>query len=268
MSDMILHHYPTSPFSEKVRVAFGIKGLSWKSVIIPRILPKPDLMPLTGGYRKTPVLQIGADVYCDTQLILREIERRAPEPTLYPSQTRGLADALGWWAERSLFGTAVAVLFAKVGSTLPQAFIEDRSKFSGREFNPQAMKAAEPRMLDAFRAQLHWLEISFSDGKPFLFGPHPSAADCSLYHMVWFVKSGRPEALAEFPGILAWADRLASIGHGAPTTIDARQALAIAKAAEPATPASIDSLDPNGRRLASRSASHPTIPEETRSREN
>ncbi len=44
-----------------VRVAFGIKGLAWKSVIIPRILPKPDLMPLTGGYRKTPVLQIGAD---------------------------------------------------------------------------------------------------------------------------------------------------------------------------------------------------------------
>ena len=118
-------------------------------MIIPRILPKPDLMPLTGGYRKTPVLQIGADIYCDTQLILREIERRAPEPTLYPSQTRGLADALGWWAERSLFGTAVAVLFAKVGSALPQAFIEDRSKFSGREFNPQAMKAAEPRMLDA-----------------------------------------------------------------------------------------------------------------------
>ena len=82
MSDMILHHYPTSPFSEKVRVAFGIKGLAWKSVIIPRILPKRDLMPLTGGYRKTPVLQIGADIYCDTQLILREIERRAPEPTL------------------------------------------------------------------------------------------------------------------------------------------------------------------------------------------
>jgi glutathione S-transferase len=268
MSDMILHHYPTSPFSEKVRVAFGIKGLAWKSVVIPRILPKPDLMPLTGGYRKTPVLQIDADIYCDTQLILREIERRAPEPTLYPPQTRGLADALGWWAERSLFSTAVAVLFAKVGSALPQAFIEDRSKFSGREFNPQAMKAAEPRMLDAFRAQLHWLETNFADGKPFLFGPQPSAGDCSLYHMVWFVRSGRPEALAEFPAILAWADRLASIGHGAPTAIDAREALATAKAAEPATPKSTDSLDPTGDGWASRSASHPTIPEETRSREN
>jgi hypothetical protein len=162
---------------------------------------------------------------------------------------RNTKGPLGWWAERSLFSTAVAVLFAKVGSALPQAFIEDRSRFSGREFNPQAMKAAEPRMMDAFRAQLHWLETGFSDGRPLLFGPHPSAGDCSLYHMVWFVRSGRPEALAEFPGILARADRLASVGHGAPTTIDAREALAIAKEAEPATPASIDSLDPNGRRL-------------------
>jgi glutathione S-transferase len=252
MSDMILHNFATSPFSEKVRVAFGIKGLAWKSVIVPVILPKPDLMPLTGGYRKTPVLQIGADIYCDTQLILREIERRAPEPTLYPSLTRGLADGLGWWAERSLFNTAVALLFAKVGAALPQAFIEDRSKFSGRDFNPQAMKAAEPRMLDAFRAQLHWLETSFSDGKPFIFGTHPSAADCSLYHMVWFVRGGRPEVLAEFPGVLAWADRLAAIGHGAPSTIDAREALAIAKAAEPTTPASSDSRDPNGLRPGER----------------
>ena len=169
----------------------------------PRILPKPDLMPLTGGYRKTPVLQIGADMIGDTQLILREIERRAPEPTS-ARRNCGLADAFGWWAERSLFGTAVAASFAKVGSSLPQAFIEASS---GREFNPHAMKVAEPRMLDAFRAQLHWLEISLSDGKPFLFGPHPSAADCSLYHMVWFVRVARPgEALASFPASSPGAD--------------------------------------------------------------
>ena len=62
MTDLILHHYPNSPFAEKVRVTLGIKQLAWKSVIIPNMMPKPDLMPLTGGYRKTPVLQVGADV--------------------------------------------------------------------------------------------------------------------------------------------------------------------------------------------------------------
>ena len=63
MADIILHHYETSPYAEKIRVALGIKGLAWSSVQIPRIMPKPDLMPLTGGYRKTPVMQIGADIF-------------------------------------------------------------------------------------------------------------------------------------------------------------------------------------------------------------
>ena len=80
--ELILHHYETSPFSEKVRVVMGMKGLPWRSVLIPNMMPKPDLLPLTGGYRRTPVMQIGADVYCDTQVILAEIERRAPMPAM------------------------------------------------------------------------------------------------------------------------------------------------------------------------------------------
>ena len=74
MTDIILHHYETSPYSEKVRLGLGLKGLAWGSVEIPVIMPKPDLTALTGGYRKTPVLQIGADIYCDSQLIMRELE--------------------------------------------------------------------------------------------------------------------------------------------------------------------------------------------------
>src|ERR1700691_71381 len=80
MTDIILHHYDMSPYSEKVRTGLGLKGLAWASVEIPVIMPKPDLTALTGGYRKTPVLQIGADIYCDSQLIMRELERRHPSP--------------------------------------------------------------------------------------------------------------------------------------------------------------------------------------------
>jgi glutathione S-transferase len=95
MTDIILHHYKTSPYSEKVRIGLGLKGLAWASVEIPIIMPKPDLTALTGGYRKTPVLQIGADIYCDSQLIMRELERRHPSPSFYPAG-RGIADALAW----------------------------------------------------------------------------------------------------------------------------------------------------------------------------
>ena len=57
-TELILHHYAMSPFAEKIRAILGYKGLSWRSVDIPVVMPKPDLTALTGGYRKTPVLQI------------------------------------------------------------------------------------------------------------------------------------------------------------------------------------------------------------------
>ena len=69
MAELILHHFLTSPFSEKVRLILGYKRLAWKSVLVPGYSPKPDVVALTGGYRRTPLLQIGADIYCDTALI-------------------------------------------------------------------------------------------------------------------------------------------------------------------------------------------------------
>src|SRR6202140_2473315 len=95
--EIILHHYDNSPFSEKARLLFGLKRLAWRSVIQPTIMPKPDLVPLTGGYRRIPVLQIGADIYCDTQVILRELERRFPQPTLFPEGYQGLGWASAMW---------------------------------------------------------------------------------------------------------------------------------------------------------------------------
>jgi glutathione S-transferase len=233
MADIILHHYPLSPYAEKARTALGIKRAAWRSVIIPVIMPKPDLMPLTGGYRKTPVMQIGADIYCDTQLILRELERRIPSPSLYPAGTRGLADGIAWWAERSLFNVAVGVTFAKTGGQLPPGFREDRTQFSGRDLNVERIRAAEPRLLADYRAQLQWLEENLSGGRKFLLCDAPSVADCALYLMVWFARRPRPELFAPFPHIDAWAERMKAIGHGTPTETDGKEALAIAKAATP-----------------------------------
>jgi len=84
MHELILHHYPTSPFAEKARLMLGFKQLSWRSVMIPPVMPKPDLTALTGGYRRTPVLQVGADIYCDTALIARRLEAEKATPALFP----------------------------------------------------------------------------------------------------------------------------------------------------------------------------------------
>lgn len=100
MAELILHHYDTSPFSEKVRKILAHKGLAWSAVEQPTIMPKPQLLPLTGGYRRIPVLQIGADVYCDSQVIVRVLERLHPDPTLYPGGSEGICHAVSLCADR------------------------------------------------------------------------------------------------------------------------------------------------------------------------
>ena len=250
MTDMILHHYPNSPFSEKVRVAFGLKKAAWKSVVIPNILPKPDLMPLTGGYRKTPVMQVGADIYCDTQLIMLEIEKRLPSPSLLPPGKEGEARALAMWIDRNIFWAAVGVVMGALGDKLPEAFLTDRSEFSGRPFEPARLKAAAPMALQQTYAQLVLAEEMLADGRPYLLGTAPSVADCALYNPVWFIKErlggGKPvQPFDCLPLLTAWSERLKAAGSGTPTEISAADALAIAREATPAA-TSVDAADPSG----------------------
>ena len=250
MTDIIiLHHYDTSPYSEKVRLGLGLKGLAWASVEIPVIMPKPDLTALTGGYRKTPVLQIGADIYCDSQLIMRELERRHPSPGFYPAG-RGAADALAWWAEKTMFSPAVGVAFAKRPDALPDGFLEDRAKFSGRNIDPAAMMAALPYLFDQLRAHLHWLDQMMADGRSFLQGAAAGLADLAAYHPIWFLQRNFGPAAAPlggFPRLLSWAERVAAIGHGDRRPMTSQGALAVASAATSSTGTVADRDDPIGR---------------------
>jgi len=250
MTDIILHHYETSPYSEKVRLGLGLKGLSWASVEIPAIMPKPNLTALTGGYRKTPVLQIGADIYCDSQLIMRELERRHPSPSFYPTG-RGAADALAWWAEKTMFTPAASLVFAKRFDSLPGGFLEDRAKFSGRNIDPAAMLAAVPNVLDQLRAHLDWLDQMLADGRWFLQGSDAGLADLAAYHPVWFLQQRVGAAAAPLDGVprvLSWAERIAAIGHGMRSQMTAEKALDAARAAASIASAIADPRDPIGRK--------------------
>jgi glutathione S-transferase len=255
MPELILHHYPTSPFAEKTRIALGLKGLAWRSVIIPQIMPKPDLTALTGGYRKTPVLQIGADIYCDTALILRELERRHPAPSFYPANSGGSADIIAAWADKQIFPAAVGVVFAHLGDKVPQDFRDDRSRFSGRDFNPERMKAALPFLLDQLRGQLDLLDHMLLARGPFLQGSEASLADLAAYHPLWFIPNRLNQTIAplsDMPRVVAWMARMAQIGHGSPATMTSADALAAARSAKPSTRPEEDAGDPNGRKPGTR----------------
>ena len=240
MSDLILHHYDFSNFAEKVRLTLGFKGLAWHSVIIPPIAPKPDLVPLTGGYRRTPVLQAGADLYCDTRLIVRELERRAPAPTLYPPAQAAMADAMAYWAENRLMRPITLYVSGMNLDHLPAGLQADRSVMRGLPPPDEAtMRRAARRNAPLVRAQLPTIESMLADGREWIAGPAPCVADLAVYHPLWFF-TARTELLAHelapYPLIAAWMGRVRAFGHGTPTPMAPERALEIARNATPLAP--------------------------------
>jgi glutathione S-transferase len=238
MPEIILHHYAESPFAEKIRLILGFKRLSYRSVSVPMILPKPDVIPLTGGYRRAPIMQIGSDVYCDTALIADVLERIQPQPPLYPQAHAASARLLAAWADQHWFAAGVGYamqpegfnsMFAKYSAEHRAAFVEDRKAF--RKGAPRmalhVATAVLSRHLGEFERQL-------ADGRAFLLGADATIADFSFYHPLWFIE--RATAVAEFlsgwPRVTQWMQRVAAIGHGTSTPLDSGEAIEIARQGE------------------------------------
>jgi len=249
MSEIILHHYPASPVSEKVRVGLGIKRLAWRSVEIPRLPPKPDVMPLTGGYRRTPIMQIGADVYCDSQCILRELQRRFPEPTFFPGGGDGLPWGISRWTD-ALFDVAVRLSMGANAAQLPEAFARDRVRlFLGPNGTLKQVESDLPHTVAQLRAQFGWIDQRVAGARRFMLGSEPGLPDALAYYLVWFVRArwqGGPGLLSEFPALEAWEQRVKAIGHGGPVPMSSGEALEIARSSQPATPEQGDPKDAQG----------------------
>ncbi|NML48309.1 glutathione S-transferase family protein [Ramlibacter sp. G-1-2-2] len=263
MQDLILHNYASSPFSEKLRLVLGHKKLPWKSVLVPPIMPKPDVVALTGGYRRTPVLQVGADIYCDTALICDVLEHVRPEPTLYPPHLKGACRIFAQWADSTLFWAAMgynlqpkgaAFVFGKAPAGTAEAFGADRKAMSSNLVRLRPGDATS-----AYRSYLRRL-ANMADEHDFLFGMDPCVADFAAYHGIWYTRTQVPVLMDIFsatPSVVEWAERMAAIGHGAMTKLGAEDAIEVAKAAEPEAPGAnllIDSAfqDDHGLRLGSR----------------
>lgn len=246
VSTPILHHYPESPYAEKIRTLLGYKGLRWHSVIVPRIAPKPDLVALTGGYRKVPVLQLGADLYCDTRLIAQEIERLAPSPAA-TTVSPGWNEVVEHWVDVNLFGQAVAYTLGAIVDHLDDAFLADRAALRGAPLDRAALKASVPMAAQALATQIAWIERGLAGGPGFVNGVRPGSGDFTLYSTLWFARNGRFD-FSPFPATQAWMERLRAFGHGQRMDLGADEAIAMAQAATPAglpLPTS-DTPDPSG----------------------
>jgi glutathione S-transferase len=239
VAELILHHFQASPFSEKIRRVLGYKGLEWKSVLVPVTLPKPDVQALTGGYRRTPLLQIGADVYCDTALICDVLEHVQPTPTLYPTPNKGLARIVAQWADSTLFWAAIA------GPRVPEHRWGGGPSDSADAFDADrnAMFGALPRLrpADAAAARKSYLRrlSDMLQHGPYLLGDAPSIADFAASAALWFTRVREPTSadfLQPVPALIGWMERLQAFGQGRSEPLTSIQAIARAAATEPSMP--------------------------------
>jgi glutathione S-transferase len=238
MPEIILHHYETSPFAELIRVALGVKQLSWRSVIIPNMMPKPDLVELTGGYARTPVLQIDAEIYCDTAAILYALEVLHPAPTLYPTPLGSLHRMIAGWAGAVQFGAHVGAAMRHIpAGVLAPGFAEDRKRrFVGFDFDTMPLVA--PHLETQVSAAADWLEDTLSDGRDFIGGDAPGHGDLGLYSNLWFLvvmpfAKDFADGIFARPALAAWFERIRAIGHGHSLESNADEAIAIAAATAP-----------------------------------
>jgi glutathione S-transferase len=252
MSEIILHHYPLSPFAEKIRLVLGFKNLSWRSVNIPMYMPKPDVVALTGGYRRTPFLQIGADMYCDTALICDVLEHINPKPTLYPEAVKGVTRIVAQWADSLVFPVAMAYNFQPAGAAHVlkgwaeddvKAFVQDRTQMRGGSARMPAADATGTYK-SYLRRLSHMLEHH-----SFLLGDAPSLADFSAYHPTWYTLRKVPvleSILDATPNVRDWLLRMEKIGHGTAQDMTSQQAIALAHSSTPKDVSGEDFVDLHG----------------------
>ncbi len=243
---IFLHHYDASPFSQKAIKMLAIKGVEWRSVLQPMIAPKPELTALTGGYRGTPVLQIGADIYIDSQRIAEELEHRFPAPTLYPGG-KGIAHMMCDFGD-SYFRAGLDIAIREFSTQWDEDFYRDRDAvFPDLDFSQ-----AEERFPDGcakLQAQARLINEQLSDGRPFLMGDAPGLADIQVYVVNWFARAGFPTVSELFSGLEAltgWEARMAALGEGERIETSSDEAFAAAREAKSVTVAGIYAHDPLG----------------------
>jgi glutathione S-transferase len=201
--------------------------------------PRPLLEPLAGKYRKIPVMQVGADIFCDTRAITSEIARLSGKPELALENCSEEIQAFVRRTDLDVFLAAVVsapgpVLLRKLwkGSSLLNVarFLKDRISMA----RGATVKAVGPKQAKQIvHAQLEDLERRL-EAQPFLFGDQPTIADFSAWHSLWFIHDmGESSYTDRFERVTGWMGRMREFGHGTHRSISAQEAQQMARTSTP-----------------------------------
>ena len=235
---IILHHYEASPYAEKIRLMFGLTNAHWHSLLSPVQPPRPSLDPLTGGYRRIPVAQLGADIFCDTAIIVREVAMATRCQALDPTRVDPASAVLMKQAEQETFFAAIGAVkpLRLLGTMIRQfgpigtyRFAKDRAGLlKGGTARPPKGSQSQA-VLDSL---ITALEIKLS-GQLWVCGDAASVADFAIYHPLWLYVSCNRRPLKAGVHVIDWYHRVSEIGHGRREEITQDVAFSVARNSEP-----------------------------------
>ena len=247
---IILHQYDISPFSQKAQKMLGLKGLAWQSIEMPMIAPKPHIEALTGGYRGTPVLQIGGDVYVDNWMIARALDYVSPETPLINARGPLSDGALYAWGER-LFTPLLHSALAAYKDQWDADFLADRKRvFPDVDFD--ALEVRDVERLSQIRAYLGAINAELNQREGFLGGERADSWDVHAWGLVWMIKSALPEVSSVVdccPVLMQWYEQMTEIGTGTREDAEIDVAWRALKSSEKRTLPPLDQDEPLNERV-------------------
>jgi glutathione S-transferase len=208
MANLRLFGSRGSPFVEKVARALALKKLGFELVDPRSPTEFRQWNPQTG---KMPVLDLDGERIYDSTLILRELDRRFPDPPLVASDPKLAAaqQQMEDWADEALYWYFMAVRWtdANAAATTAQitAGLSPLFRPIARLILPRQIRGMAraqglgrlpvPMLMGEIEARLDDLVAIIGEG-PFIFEDAPSVADLAVYGQLQMAESGPTPELA------------------------------------------------------------------------
>lgn len=238
---IILHHTPRSPFSEKVRLMLDLSNKEWMHVQAPVHSNKRTIQKIfVEGYsRRIPLLQIGADIYCDSSAISDQLAVSTGIPEY---SKENLSDYRDFTIELEEKGfTAFFVSIPQ--KQLLSAYFKDYSlkdfygfvagrvgSFKGVDM-PKPNTEAEMQKKEKY---LNTCEEMLNTSKYLISNKKPTQTDFVLYHLVWYsLKANVTDLFDGRPNIKKWYLGMKAGRKPLPKEISGKESLMIAKDSKP-----------------------------------
>lgn len=236
---MILYHYPMSPYSHKIRALCGFANIDWHSLEVSSYPPRPTVETLTGGYGRIPVAQIGADIFCDSQVIVEEIVTQSGNDSINIKNASAEDQTLAMRVESEVFFAIIPSgsmpklmmrMALNIGPIRTIGFIKDRigmmKNTSVKLTNKERSKKIVAEFLDQLEVRLN--------GNSFLNGNQASAIDFICYHPLWMLSNG---VISQPPknhkNVMQWMQQMDSFAKEPKQNISDQDALLTAKNSTP-----------------------------------